>query len=292
MDALAFIREVDRTKTLGSLDNNKTASLVASKLTGEAKAWFNKLTLRETPGAYDWTALKGLMEKRFLRKLNVAEVNALFTSLNQKQGEQVATFLDRVENACLTEDIGLANNVKQEAGYENALNRKIKRLFVTGLDDRIKATMSAIDTETATIDDLMEAAIRAEVMMRTSAPAGTAAGVAAMMYRGGRGGQARGGFRGGSRGGGGRGRGGPRDLSKVSCFRCHKVGHMVKDCRVPEDKIRKDFKPRSNERTGTAAVEHEDDAKGAAAGSWAEEEEEEQGGEYLALEYRNSDDLN
>jgi hypothetical protein len=288
-----FLRAVDQAKIVGNLTDVKTASLVAAKLTGLAKQWFNRLVMRNDPRLNDWREFKALITQRYMKKLNMGEIQQLYATLTQQSGENVSDFRDRVEVACLTEDLSLEAGIKAEAGYENALNRKIRRLFIAGLSERIRSTMASIDVEAADIEQLMIAAERAENLQKTTSivhgPGGAL--VAAAQYGGGRG---RGGFRGGGfRGaarGGGRG-GGPRDMTKVRCFRCNNMGHMRADCKVPADKIKKfdkfekgGFRPR-----GTAAVDHEQEDHGER--SWAEEAEEDRLTSRQS-EYQNPDDLN
>jgi len=288
MDAINFLREVDRMSTLGNLDQTRTASMVISKLTGVAKEWYNVLAMRKDPGINQWSTLKPLLQQRFVRKLNMAEVAKLFSGLTMRGEEEVRDFRYRVETACLTEDIGLAEEVKTEPGYNTGVDRKMKRLFVQGLSERIRANLLSLDIDAADMEQLQEAACRAEAMFRMAPLSASiaSADVAAAQYRGGQGGRGRGGggYRGGGRGGGGGSRRPPRDPKTATCFRCRVVGHFVKDCKVSADKVKTlnpawdDSKRRSNR---SAAVEHEEGG----SESWADETD-------LERPYEYDDDLN
>ena len=225
MDAMNFIREVDRMSSLGNLDEARTASMVISKLNGVAKEWYNVLAMRSQAGIDRWSTLKALLQARFLRKLNMAEVSKLYMGLHMRADEEVRDFRYRVETACLTEDIGIEDAFKREPGYDTGVNRKIKRLFTQGLHECIRTNLLSIDIETATIDVLQEAACRAEAMFKMAPLAASIAGAdvaaGAAQYRGGQGGRGRGGgYRGGGRGGGGRFQRPPRDPSTMKCYRC------------------------------------------------------------------------
>jgi hypothetical protein len=281
--ALRFIKRVDRAQTAGNLSNARVAAAIAQNLSGAAETWFEA---QGTLAALDsWDTLKPMIRGRFATPMTVNEIRAMHATLVQKANEATADFRDRCTLAMNNEDIGLTDDIKAEAGYESNLARRLKRAFLGGLRQEVRAAMVGVDPEAATIEELVRLARNAENLARSAmgptAPiaevaVGTEeisaleAAIEAVLTRryGPAGGRGRGG------GGGGAGytpRPGPKkdlpglkdpgyaDREKKICGRCGKMGkHRAHECVVDLEK-----KKQRESRTNANAMSKTGEAEGA-----------------------------
>jgi hypothetical protein len=163
--ALAFIRNVTNMQMAGNLNGPRTAAAVAEGMTGAALNWYNRLVLQGVQEVGDWPTFVTLIRARFVRPMTVAQIAALHAGLAQKPGEMVQDFRDRVELACLAEDVTLPQAEKEEDGYITSFNRRVKRLFLTQMRNNLRMAMIGVDPEAVDIDELERLAKNAETLI-------------------------------------------------------------------------------------------------------------------------------
>jgi uncharacterized membrane protein YgcG len=281
-EAENFFQDVADAQLAGNVPNARMAGLVRTVLKGNARRWYQIQRDGGVAGLGEWTTLEPLMRARWIRPLTVLEVRRMMDGLQQLPDESVDAFRDRVQMAHINEDRTLAQAVKNEDGYMTNVNRRVRRAYLAGLRQEVRAAMVGVDPDVALIDEMVVLARNAELLTRQAATRQTVnvvtnaaydvdlppreypglsledqATVDAVYSRypprggGGRGGgQSRGG--GGNRRGGGSQGGNPH--ADKSCRRCGLLGHLEAKCIVNLDNLKRRGKGKFARGGGVSAA--------------------------------------
>jgi hypothetical protein len=268
--AVAFMNQVDDAMRAGNIADARMSGYAMTAMTGEvAVNWLNLQKVREVAALGLWSTFKPMIRTRWVRALTVLEVRQLMDTLHQRPTEGVQAFRERVEMAHIDEDRTLDAALKAEAGYQTNQDRRMRRMYLAGLRQNIRAAMIGVDPDTATLDAMVALARTAELLSR-QAPASLVSVVEAVdgrqeeddnpvveaiyqrFQRGGAASSPSGCNPGSSRGGGRKpGRGGGKQSTEKkkeyrgTCNRCGLIdSHGTSDCYVNLEKLERRGKGR------------------------------------------------
>lgn len=186
-------------------------ALATAALTPESPAslWLTNYLLDAGAAFTSWKDFSVALAAEFCRPLSVSQNLIAKKGLTLKAGEATNVFFQRVKYYHHNRDYQLPAATKAEQAYKDGLSARIKESFVEGLPSSLLAKMAAVNFNTVTNDELIDASLQAQALLPpTTAPtAATLSPVSAINFRG----RGRGTFRGrGFFRGRGRGRGAPR----------------------------------------------------------------------------------
>jgi hypothetical protein len=294
--AMKFIREVDAAKLAGALTDGRTAGLARQALQGEAEEWAVVMELRNTNAFLTWPPLKALIQREWVRPLTMMEIKSLMDGLQQRPTETVSGFRIRVELAHIQEDLTLTAEVKDEAGYQTNVDRRVRRAYLSGLRQNIRSAMVGVEPDTATLDEMERLAKNAELLQPrvaasvqamdcgpdVASPDMVSAVVDAVFKKMN---ASRGRGRGGGAGRGGAGRGGASGGSgfKGTCHRCGLIdSHMQRDCIVNLEKLERRRKGKFAEEGGSRGGRGRGGGQGGGSSYAAQDGGREEDGESMA----------
>ena len=225
LEAQAFLRDAEGYKEACGLDDAQAIQAVQFALRDEAKTWGANLALTRNLGTTTWVQYTNLFAERFGLTMSPSEKAKLVESLAQKSEESVRSFYDRCNSAELILSTGNPiyenrnvqdANAIREAGICDKFLRGLReagdlKVFVNSLTPRV-------GQQAITLKDYYDAAIQkeqaimdkkriCEVNELKEAQEGQQVEVISNNR-------------------------GP-DMSRVVCFRCRKIGHFARNCRLP-----------------------------------------------------------
>jgi hypothetical protein len=165
--------------TNGWTDVQKLNATLMS-LQGPAGVWRESESDRKPEDFRDWARFKTEFLARFQPSTTAVEAVKLIAGLQKRQDEPVRQFFDRVNrsvNLSTADSLRAAklawgdNHQRQEEGYKEARSHFVKALFVNGLPPSIRSVVEAKFSSLATLDDVLNAAIEAEVAASSSGAA-------------------------------------------------------------------------------------------------------------------------
>ena len=248
-----WVEHMQKCKNATNWTEEATAERAKLMLTGKAAVWLKNQEYDDVEGLEVWFPepdangvqapnLRTLMEKRFSTTVSPSEQAQLRLTLQQKEGEDVNTFFDRVKAVQFELDKSLPLNfrVGSKAEYQIVHNRSVYDNFLCGLKPDIRTHVTTTNSNTiATAKDAAlayeQGAKARKAKLAAMAPAPDQAcslqtlqaqiNALSTSLRGGQ----RGGQRGGNRGGQG---GGATHNSTEFCKYCGYVGHAKPKCNI------------------------------------------------------------
>lgn len=242
-----FCQHVTMCQLAANWTQQQTAERVKLHLKGKAMLFLRNKIREATPGLDVWfpdeeagarpPCLRTLMMQRFLETHTAIEQALLKAQLKQEDGEDAASFYDRVEDLQfqLDEDLPEAFKLNNKAAYDIVHDRDVLTAFIGGLAPTVRAHVAS--AKPITKNDARDSAIAFEMAHKKAAKLHAletpepldletlAARIAALTVQRGRGQNSRG--RGYSRGGYDNG----NSVNK-GCDYCGYIGHKFAQCGI------------------------------------------------------------
>ena len=247
-----FTQHVTMCQLAANWSQAQTAERVKLHLKGKAMLFLRNKIRDGTPGIDTWfpplvagarpACLHTLLTQRFLETHTAIEQALLKAQLKQEEGEDAASFYDRVEDLQfqLDEDLPAEFRVDNKASYDIVHDRDVLTAFIGGLTATVRAHVAS--TKPATKLNARESAIAFEMAHKKAAKLhalestdsldleALAARIAALTMQRGRGQSSRG--RGSSRGSYDSG----NSVNK-GCDYCGYIGHKIAQCGIKRKDI-------------------------------------------------------
>ena len=181
--------------------NPRRIALASAALTPESPAslWLTNRKL-DNGEFTTWNEFATELQAEFCRPLTVSQNLVAKKQLLLKAGETTNIFFQRVKYYHHNRDFQIPAATKTQQAYRDGLNNRIKETFIEGLPSSLLTKMAAVNFNTVTNDQLIEASLQAQALLpsSTTPSAATAPPVDVISQRGR--GRGRGGFRGRGRG--------------------------------------------------------------------------------------------
>ena len=166
-----FLEVVDRQAGIMKWNNAQKADAALSAMfKGDAFIWKANLARTEKEVLESAQLLWPLMKKRFSRIRSAGEKTKMVDALNQRTGEGVDTYLDRVINVCdqiadvSTYSVG--RGAVSKDGFTESSSRWKRVLFVRGLRDHIRQQVESACEEAAPLAEVAKKARECEIAAR------------------------------------------------------------------------------------------------------------------------------
>lgn len=165
LSAKAFVADVDAAVLAGGLEDGEAAGLARRQMRGDAKLWIDYMIEEGTDGYALWTELRPIFLARYCKQLTLVELEALESQLKQKDKEKAKAFMIRVKRFIREDEMEVTAQEKATAPYRTMFNRRAKKLFIKGLRQEIRLLMTSIRPDTATEEEILDAAGVAELLL-------------------------------------------------------------------------------------------------------------------------------
>ena len=163
INILEWVQHVDMGQTAAGWTDPQTCSRAKMFLKGKAMVWLQNRIISNTEGLNAWYPaaneqgirapnLRTLLIDRFLLVNTPSEQARLRATLSQKEGEDSATFYDRVEQVQFALDQALpsAFRVDQKAAYDIVHEGQVLQAFINGLKPEVRTHVTTLNLATAT----------------------------------------------------------------------------------------------------------------------------------------------
>ena len=162
MSILEWVQHVDMAQTAAGWTDAQTCSRAKMFLKGKAMVWLQNRIVAQTEGLNRWYPaaneagirqpnLRTLLMDRFLLVNTPSEQARLRATLSQKDGEDSATFYDRVEQVqfALDQALPVAFRVDQKAAYDIVHEGQVLQAFINGLKLDVRTHVTTLNLATA-----------------------------------------------------------------------------------------------------------------------------------------------
>ena len=275
-----WLTNVTRLAEINSWKDEQTLSGCLLALKDVASVWRESETRLGSTSLSTWPRFQAAFLARFQEAKSAVEQVSIISNLKQQQKESVRDYFDRVNNSVhlSAHDSLLAMKVDAtvttaDQGFQACITHFMRVHYVSGLKPEVRRLVEAKFSSLKTKEDLVKAAVEAEVASGQEARhiASLQEELAALRMsaggqyssrgrgssRGSRGGSSRGGS---SRGGASGSSGGLSHRQKVSnrttwifCFKCKQWGkHRANECKYSEAQVR-DLKPQDENKVPSGA---------------------------------------
>ena len=248
-DVEGWIAMVERAQAQFNWSDSQTCAVVKNKLTDLATTWLRAQEKLNKPGFYTWLAgypvsFKKIFETKYLpHKTEQAAILAV-SHLQQKPTEKVSDFFDRVVLAVDKVNHHTTVEEKRTENYQRMFATQVQTFFAAGMKQEIRQVVLGSNSPPTTMETLRDQAIATEtqisnkpmtvkelVEVTEDKPEGStetqmkdivkqlevlSTQQKKLMNRSSTRGRA------------------PRDLSKVTCYRCGNKGHYSPQCQMDQ----------------------------------------------------------
>ena len=163
MSILEWVQHVNMGQIAAGWTDAQTCSRAKMFLKGKAMVWLQNRIVAQTEGLNRWYPppneagireqnLRTLLMDRFLLVNTPSEQARLRATLSQKDGEDSATFYDRVEQVqfALDQALPAAFRVDQKAAYDIVHEGQVLQAFINGLKTDVRTHVTTLNLATAT----------------------------------------------------------------------------------------------------------------------------------------------